>query len=484
MYASLQSSDSRETIIIRCLSVIRELGLWSVRNSAVGDANRRGLSGGQMKRLSIAKALMGPQCLYFLDEPTSGLSSTDSFLLLSYLHNISRKYCVAFVAVIHQPRQSAFHLFDSLLLLSAGVTVYAGPVSELGAHLARAGCPCPAQESLADWAIDVISQDSRHCNLNSLSNFYAMHSAQSIEVKILEHCIHSRVSSPSIRQLLVTTKNSSSPYLTSSCFQFRKLFNLFRLLATRDETEINQRIANALILSSLVGVMFYHEPGAPERLPVKTLSVIFLSMLCTCLSAIDLLPRFVNSRTLFRLDCSAGSYSAGPYFMAICLVYLLLSCASNIIFCGIVYKLTNLFPSMVHFLSYWMILQLNYLVVEGAMILVSVLSSTPETASASATFVLGYGSIFSGLLANPASLYSWMKPFLWVSPLWYTFEALCALQFVRGRDDPVDIAAANELFELYGVEPGRYWRDVMILGAAVVIIRVVGYVTLGFKAKF
>lgn len=48
------------------------LGLTSVLESRVGGALDRGISGGQLKRLSVGVEIINPPRLLLLDEPTSG----------------------------------------------------------------------------------------------------------------------------------------------------------------------------------------------------------------------------------------------------------------------------------------------------------------------------------------------------------------------------------------------------------------------------
>ena len=58
---------------------LANLGLSRVANNLVGDVKRRGVSGGEKKRVNIGLELMASPSLLFLDEPTSGLVGFASF---------------------------------------------------------------------------------------------------------------------------------------------------------------------------------------------------------------------------------------------------------------------------------------------------------------------------------------------------------------------------------------------------------------------
>lgn len=79
----------------RIEALLGAFGLQRQSNVLVGTPIRKGISGGQKRRLSVASQLItGPKIL-FLDEPTSGLDSQASFEVMSFVKNIAVKHNVS-----------------------------------------------------------------------------------------------------------------------------------------------------------------------------------------------------------------------------------------------------------------------------------------------------------------------------------------------------------------------------------------------------
>jgi len=99
----LASDLRKEDKILIVERVIENLGLQDVRDSLVGTVEKRGISGGQRKRVNVGLEMVMEPSLLFLDEPTSGLDSASSLLLLRAL---KREACegVNICMVVHQPR--------------------------------------------------------------------------------------------------------------------------------------------------------------------------------------------------------------------------------------------------------------------------------------------------------------------------------------------------------------------------------------------
>ena len=102
----------------RVESKLAELGLAERRDSLVGSAVKKLLSGGERKRLNIGLDMLSSADVFLIDEPTSGLSSKDSEHVMEILRAISHNKIV--LVTLHQPTSKLFKMFSKALLLDKG----------------------------------------------------------------------------------------------------------------------------------------------------------------------------------------------------------------------------------------------------------------------------------------------------------------------------------------------------------------------------
>ncbi|KAJ9419414.1 P-loop containing nucleoside triphosphate hydrolase protein [Fusarium oxysporum] len=156
---ALPSNVTRKEAFRRVDDLIASFGLQSQAHTIVGTPIKKGLSGGQKKRLGVASRLVANPKILFLDEPTSGLDSALSLEVITYIKEIGRRNKLLIIASIHQPSSTTFHQFDKLCLLSGGKTCYFGLVCEAPIYFARTGYYMPRETNAAEFYLDLINTD-------------------------------------------------------------------------------------------------------------------------------------------------------------------------------------------------------------------------------------------------------------------------------------------------------------------------------------
>jgi len=110
--------DTTDTEIeTRIHDVIHQLGLDGTEKTRVGDQRKRGVSGGQRKRVNLAMELLTDPPILVLDEPTSGLSSVDALSVIELLRKLADSGKTILVT-IHQPSLEAFEKFDAVAVIA------------------------------------------------------------------------------------------------------------------------------------------------------------------------------------------------------------------------------------------------------------------------------------------------------------------------------------------------------------------------------
>jgi ABC-type multidrug transport system ATPase subunit len=145
-----------------------------LKNSIVGGADKKGISGGQKKRVSIAMEMMKEAAMFFLDgeygrgsfvillitlflEPTTGLDSATSMAIIGALIRL-RRTGVNIVATLHQPRIEIFNQIQSLILLAPGGRLaFFGNPHLFRSHVKSIGYICQPEDNVADFMMDLLA---------------------------------------------------------------------------------------------------------------------------------------------------------------------------------------------------------------------------------------------------------------------------------------------------------------------------------------
>ncbi|KAI2622383.1 hypothetical protein GGR54DRAFT_61305 [Hypoxylon sp. NC1633] len=141
----------------RVFEVEKQLGIYHIRDSLIGseEGKGRGISGGEKRRVGIACELVTSPSILFLDEPTSGLDAFNAFNVIECLVTLAKTYKRTVLFTIHQPRSNIVALFDRLILLAQGKTVYSGPSSQCQEYFDQVGYSCPPGFNIADYLVDL-----------------------------------------------------------------------------------------------------------------------------------------------------------------------------------------------------------------------------------------------------------------------------------------------------------------------------------------
>ncbi|CAG8603607.1 11403_t:CDS:10, partial [Diversispora eburnea] len=154
----LPTEMDREEKKKKVVDVIKFLELSHVMDTAIGDEESRGISGGQRKRTNIGMELVAEPSILFLDEPTSGLDSATALEVCKLLKRIAKNQGITVAAVIHSPSERSFEMFDDLMLLGkGGRVVYFGPRNEAMQYFRNLGFIIPTYESQPDFMMEIAS---------------------------------------------------------------------------------------------------------------------------------------------------------------------------------------------------------------------------------------------------------------------------------------------------------------------------------------
>lgn len=111
--------------------VLGELGIPHIRHSRIGDALRRGISGGQRKRVNLGQELLSQRTrILFLDEPTSGLDPRAAQEIVRLVRQLADHGRIVFLVTHDLSPQVMVQVDHLMVLVPGGRIAWFGPPSE------------------------------------------------------------------------------------------------------------------------------------------------------------------------------------------------------------------------------------------------------------------------------------------------------------------------------------------------------------------
>ncbi|CAL9107922.1 unnamed protein product [Musa textilis] len=138
--------------------LLKALGLDICADILVGDEMRRGISGGQKKRLTTGEMLAGPPRALFMDEISTGLDSSTTFQMVKFIRQMVHVMDGTVLISLLQPAPETFELFDDIILLSEGQILYQGPRENVLEFFESVGFKCPERKGITDFLQEVTSK--------------------------------------------------------------------------------------------------------------------------------------------------------------------------------------------------------------------------------------------------------------------------------------------------------------------------------------
>ncbi|KAM3071184.1 ATP-binding cassette transporter snq2 [Clarireedia jacksonii] len=431
-------------------ALLKIFGISHTRNTLVGDAFVRGVSGGERKRVSIAETLATKSTVVAWDNSTRGLDASTALDYANSLRVMTDISNRTTLVTLYQAGEQIYELMDKVLVIDDGRMVYSGPAKDAKQYFINLGYYCPERQTTPDFLTACTDPTERRfrddfegpipkgpVELEKAFRESADYQRVLQDVENYERMLQetdladARQFKASVEETKSKTVAKRSPYTVSFFRQVLACTKREFELTLGDRTTLYTKFFIVISNGLIVGSLFHGQPkstiGSFSRGGSLFFSIVFLGWL-----QLSELMKAVSGRPIIARHKDYAFYRPSAVVIARILQDFPLLLLQVIPFSLIMYFITGLDVDAGKYFIYMLFIYITTFCVTSLYRMFAALSPSIDDAVRFSGIALNILVIFTGYVIPKPQLisdYIWFGWLYYINPLSYSFEAVITDEF-------------------------------------------------------
>ncbi|TFK72114.1 hypothetical protein BDN72DRAFT_957578 [Pluteus cervinus] len=460
-------------------------GLRHAKDTVVGDAFIRGISGGEKKRVSIAEALAARSCINAWDNSTRGLDSSTALEFIQALRIATDVFRTTTIVTLYQAGESLYQHFDKVCVVYEGKMAYFGPADRARQYFIDLGYEPANRQTTADFLVSVTDPGARIPRAHVLSrprtavefnehfrrstfNQLNKGDIQSYEHEFVGKEDRASAYTKSAHAEHARGTRNRSPYITSIAMQTRAV------MLRRVQMMWGNKIATFLNLFSfafqavIIGSVFFKLKESTDAYFSRG-GVLFFAILFTALATMAEIPALFAQRPIVNRHEKAALYHPFVEALALTLVDIPITFVVTVFFGVVLYFMTGLQRTAGQFFIYYLFVFSTSLVMKNWFRAVAAGVKQEPTALTIAGISILTITLYSSYVIPKPTMIGALRWISYLNPVRYSFEALLTNEYrtLNGTCTQIapqgpgyeNVTLANQVCTVVGALPGQAYVE-------------------------
>ncbi|CAM8923252.1 unnamed protein product [Rhodiola kirilowii] len=432
------TSVKGQTASLQTDYILKILGLDICSDTMVGDAMRRGISGGQKKRLTTAEMIVGPTKALFMDEITNGLDSSTAYQIVACLQHLVHLTDATVLIALLQPAPETFDLFDDIILMAEGKIVYHGPRDNILVFFEECGFRCPERKGVADFLQEVISRNDQAQYWNSSERPYRYSSVDSFCEAFKDFPVGKKLDEDISKPYNRSQSHDSALSFSSDSIPkwelFRACLSRELLLMRRNSFVYVFKTTQLVFIAFITMTLFLRTRMHVDLLHSNYyMGALFFALLILHFDGFPELAMTVGRLAVFYKQKELRFYPAWAYAIPATALKVPLSLLASVAWTGLTYYVIGFTPELSRFFCQFILLFAVHLASLSAFRFMASCFQTMVASTTAASFAIVVILLFGGFIIPLPSMPVWLKWGFWISIMTYGEIGLSINEFRAPR---------------------------------------------------